>query len=423
MGLLRSNPDYRALWLGQLVSFFGDWFKTIALYEVVKELTGTPDSPSGSATALALVLVFKTLPIFLMTPIAGPLGDRFDRKWIMIAADIARATVAVAIIGAYWAGSLPAVFAMVFVGTSFAGLFIPARTASYPQLCNERELPVALALSAGTWSVMLAFGAAAGGLVTAFAGIEAALLLDGATFLLSAYFLWGLPAIPPTESDSQVDAGFAEGVRYLRQRPYLASVLTLKSAIGLAAGVLVAIPAYGNGLFPVTVGPMFIGWLYFGRGLGALTGSLAVRRLTGDSPRVMRRTIPLGFALAAGAYTVLGQAPNIWVAGLCFFVGGVGTGIVWVFASNLGQIASDREYRARIFSLEWAGMMVLTSGISFAAGWGVDHTALTYQMLCTGTGLVLVVPMFAWMGALVVLRPEGTGKVDLSPQLDDSPHR
>ena len=75
--LLRRNPDYRRLFLAQVVSFAGDWFATVALVGLVIDRT-------GSDIAATLVWVAAMLPAFVVTPLAGPMADRYDRKRIMV---------------------------------------------------------------------------------------------------------------------------------------------------------------------------------------------------------------------------------------------------------------------------------------------------------------------------------------------------
>lgn len=402
--LLRSNHAFRRVWLGQVVSFFGDWFKTIALYTAVQELT-------DSAQALAAVLVFNLLPIFLMTPIAGPLADRFDRRKLMIGTDLARAIGALMLIVAHQIGSLPLLFGVLFVMVCFSGVFIPARTAVIPQVTTAEELPVAMALSGGTWSVMLALGAAAGGVVTQLVGVDWALLLDAVTYLLSGIILLGLPPQPPTQSPGRDPTGFLHGLRYLKARPYLTTVLSLKPMVGLATAVVAMIPLFGGGVFPAAIGPMFIGLLYTARGSGALIGAMGVRRLTGDTPAVLRRCIPYGFLLTGLAYLGLSQASSFSLAALCYFVGTLGTGMIWVFAGILGQIASDRAYRGRIFSLEFGIMTLISSISSLIAGALIDHTGMSPADVAAGVGIVMVLPALLWWVLMAVLEPEGDGKL------------
>ncbi len=400
--LLRRNADYRRLWVGQVISFFGDWFKHIALYTTVQELT-------GSAQAVAAVLVASLLPIFAVMPIAGPLVDRVDRRKVLLATDIARAICALGLAAAHRAGSLPALFTILVIMVGFSGIFIPARTSVIPQLTAPEELPVAMALSGGTWSVMLALGAAAGGLVTAALGVTWSFLLDSCTYLLSAAVLWGLPALLPGEG-AKGRTGFSDGLRYLARRPYLSAVLMLKGAIGLANGVVAMLPIYGNGLLPATAGPLWIGLIYTFRGVGAFIGSMGARRLTGDRPEVLRRWIAPAFALTTAAYIGLSGAPNIWVASLCCMMGAVGTGVVWVFAGILGQMASDQAYRGRLFALEF-GMMTLTAATAaWVGGALVDWTTLGPRDVVLGSAFVLLLPAVGWTIAMATLRPTGAGR-------------
>jgi MFS family permease len=81
--LIARNRNFRLLWLGQVVSQLGDWFSSVALYALLYELT-------GSATAVAGIMVVQMLPLALVSPSAGVVVDRFDRRRIMIAADVLR---------------------------------------------------------------------------------------------------------------------------------------------------------------------------------------------------------------------------------------------------------------------------------------------------------------------------------------------
>jgi MFS family permease len=149
VGLLVQNADFRRLWLGQVVSFFGDWFKMIALYTMVQEIT-------DSTLAISGVMVGAMLPVFLVIPIAGPIVDRFDRRKVMLVTDVARSVLALGLLAAHWLESLTLLYGVLSAMVAFSGVFIPARTAIIPQVTSKEELPVAMALSGGTWSVMLA---------------------------------------------------------------------------------------------------------------------------------------------------------------------------------------------------------------------------------------------------------------------------
>ncbi len=398
--LLRENADYRRLWLAEVASFCGDWFNTIAMFTAVGRL-------SGSTQAIAAVFVAKMLPIFAVSPIAGPLIDRFDRRRLLVVTDLARALCAVGLVVAYRLDSLHGLIALQVVMMCFAGVFIPAKSAVVPQITTTTQLGAANALSSATWSSMLALGAALGGLATGLVGIEFALVCDGLTFLVSAAFLIRLPVLRAARSSSpsaKRNRGFIAGLRYLGRRPYLTAVISLKPLLVLSGGAAVLLPLFATRVFPATVGAAYMGLLYSARGVGALIGSLALRKIFGDAPRTMRRLVLVGYAVIAISWWGLARAQSIWQAALIFLVAAVGNGIVWVFSTTLGHLASADEYRGRVFSVEWGALTLVLSAVAWVVGWGVDHRGWTVQAVCQGSALVLVLPMALWTVLLARIR-------------------
>ncbi len=84
--LVRQNRNFRKLWMAQIVSEIGDWFYTLAIYNLLLQLT-------GRASSVALALVVQVLPQTFMGPIAGVVNDRMSRKKVMITTDLARAVI------------------------------------------------------------------------------------------------------------------------------------------------------------------------------------------------------------------------------------------------------------------------------------------------------------------------------------------
>lgn len=392
--LLRENRDFRRLWLAEVISFLGDWFNTIALYTAVAEL-------SGSTEAVSMVFVAKMLPIFLVTPIAGPLIDRLDRKKIMVASDVARCLCALGLIVAYRNRSLVLLVGCLFVMVSFAGLFIPAKSSILPQITVRRELGAANALSSGTWSVMLALGAALGGVVTAAVGVETALLLDALTFLVSAAFLIPLPPLVATRDEDERERGFIAGVRYLWRKPFLAATVAIKPFMALAGGGIAMLPVFGTKVFEGASGPTWMGLLYMARGLGALVGSLVVRRIFGDEPSTMRKLVPVGFLVVASSYVALGQAQTIWQAAAAYFGGTIGGGMLWTFSSTLGQLDSDNAYRGRVFAIEFGALTLTMSVMAAISGAVVERAGWSVRDVARVSGLLVLAPAVLWTAVAV----------------------
>src|SRR5256885_586788 len=89
--LLRGNRNFRRLWLAQIVSEIGDWFYTLSIYTLLLQLT-------GHASSVALALVLQVLPQTLIGPTAGVVNDRISRKKVMIAADLIRVVIVLAML-------------------------------------------------------------------------------------------------------------------------------------------------------------------------------------------------------------------------------------------------------------------------------------------------------------------------------------
>ncbi len=172
------------MWSGQVVSDLGDWLDFLALIALIVyrwEL---------GATALAALSVAVALPRIVVGPIAGVWVDRWPRRTVMVAADIARAAI---VLGLVFASDLIIVLVLVFAKGVFSAAFGPARQASVRATVPEEDLLAASSLGQLSVQVGKVFGPVIGGLLVAVAGPRAAFAVDAATFLVSAAFL----ACPP----------------------------------------------------------------------------------------------------------------------------------------------------------------------------------------------------------------------------------
>src|SRR5690606_12942705 len=154
--LLRRNANFRNLWLGSVISQFGDWFNVIASAEVISRLT-------DSGTALSFLFLARFLPLFVFSPIAGVLADRFDRKRIMVLSDVLRAVAVLGFLFIHEPDDIWLFYLLTILQFSLSALFTPARGAVLANVVRSDELVAANALDSLTWSTMLALGAFAGG--------------------------------------------------------------------------------------------------------------------------------------------------------------------------------------------------------------------------------------------------------------------
>ena len=265
--LLRSNVAFRRIWLGDIASLLGDWFNTIALYILVRQLT-------GSTLALGVVFVTKMLPFALASPLAGLVVDRYNRRRLMILSDLARAVVVLGFLLVRDAGDLWLLFALSALQIMISAVFIPARSASLPNITSEEELVVANSLSSATWSTLLALGAAAGGLATEWLGIRTVFLLDSLSYVISAFFIYRavIPQATAPPSPGTVVSVLRDtvaGWRHLFENPPIGRMILAKTAWATGGGGLVYMLALmGEELRPEAPA-VAMGILYAARGLGS----------------------------------------------------------------------------------------------------------------------------------------------------------
>src|SRR5439155_4691684 len=236
---------------------------------------------TGSNFAGAAVLVVQSLPIFLLSPLAGPAADRIDRRGLMIVISLLQAGAAGLFLVALHG---PVAFAFVAQGliTALGTFFAPASQAALPNLVDADDLPLATTLMASTWGTMLAVGAALGGLFTVVFGRGAAFAADGASFLVAAALIASvrratqLAAEGPRRRIRPV-ADTIETVRYARSHPVVAALLASKLGFGIGGGAIGMLPLMATG--PFHSGDGGAGLLMAARGLGMLAGPFVANRL------------------------------------------------------------------------------------------------------------------------------------------------
>jgi MFS family permease len=388
LSLLRRNRDFRRLYVASLISLGGDWFLLVALFGLVLRFT-------GSAIAVALVLAVQDLMYFLLSPVAGVLADRIDRRRLMVAADLARAVVCLGFLLIRTDSLVWLAFLLLAVMASFSAAFEPASAAALPNLVEEEDLATANALSGSLWGTMLAVGAALGGVVAAVFGRDTAFILDAVSFLASAWLIWRIrrPFAEQRMAEDHAGVGEAtvETIRYARKDHRVLALLAVKFGWGIAGGVLVLIPLLAHREYHA--GDIGIGLLMASRGVGALIGPFIGRSALGPQDRRIFGAIALALAVFGLGYTLLGLVPGLLLAMPTVALAHVGGGAQWTLSSyGLQRIVPDR-IRGRIFAFD--GMLVtLTFGLSsLLTGWlaesfGPRVTAVGMGALAVGWAAV-----------------------------------
>lgn len=358
-----AERDFALLTAGAFISLLGDGFFFVALAWQVYEISNVP-------TAMSVVGVAWTLPLVLFVLIGGVFTDRYDRRWLLIGADIVRAAAiglmgVLSVTGALELWHVIALIAFVGLGDAF---FNPAATAIVPDLLPERLLPQANALQGMVRPLTVRLiGPAVGGVTVAAVGPGTAFLIDGASFLLSAA---SVAAISPRVRREVVSHGLRqtlvevrEGLAYVRATPWLWATLlsAMLSLLVFAGPQQVLLPFLVKNR--LDLGPDALGAIFAVGGVGAVLMAIAVGQLglPGRRVTVMYVAWSIGVFLIAG----YGLMTQLWHALLVSAAGGalfeLGS-IIWV--TMLQQLV-PRDLLGRVSSLDWLVSIGLVP-VSFA---------------------------------------------------------
>lgn len=360
--LIRQNSNFRWLWCGQVVSLLGDWFNLIASTILIADLT-------GSGLAVGVLFTIRMFAPFFVAPLAGICADRYNRKYLLIITDFVRVFIVFGFLFVRDESDIWLLYTLTTLLFAVSGFFSPARSAILPDVTSPHELGTANALGAATWSVMLALGAAMGGLMTGLFGSQTAFFVDGLTFALSAVFLFGIRLPGSASEASETTARPKPSVfRYMRRHPDIFFIAMHKAAIALllSSGFQVVQVEIAKNHFVIGEGgAISLGLMYCINGVGSGLGPILARHWTGDRDKPLRISISIGYLI--GALGLMVTAPLFGLVEVLIggFIRSIGGGIAWVFSTQLLLQRAPNEIRGRIFGTEFA-FFTLMGGIGTA---------------------------------------------------------
>jgi len=397
-----ARRDYALLTGGSLISLLGDGFFFIALAWQVYEISNVP-------TALSLVGLAWTLPLVLFVLLGGVFSDRYDRRWLMVGADLVRAA-AIGLLGILSVSGIlelwhvVALIAFVGLGDAF---FNPASTAIVPDLLPDEQLPQANALQSLLRPLAVRLiGPALGGLVVAGVGSGTAFLIDAASFLASGAAVAAIAAQPRREVTDhgvrQTLHEVREGLAFVRATPWIWATLVsaMLSLLVWIGPQEVLLPFLVKNR--LSLGPDALGGIFAAGGVGAILMAITVGQLGQPRLRVtaMYASWSIGVLLIAGygLMTALWQALLLSAIGAALFELGQ---MIW---TTLLQQLVPRELLGRVSSLDWLVSVGLVP-ISFALT-GPVAGAIGAEWTMVSAGTVGAVLMSALLFARGVRDPE-----------------
>lgn len=338
--------------------------------------------------AVAVLLIVGDFAPSLFSPILGSLGDRFDRRRLMIATQVLQAAVVLAL--AVWLPGLAGLLVLVAINANVASAFQPASSSAVPQLVSESDLTRANSvIGFGTYGLAI-FGPLGVAALTPLVGLRGVLLVDALTFAVSVVLLWRLPSLPPT--DSLPDPQAAEtrrsiwrsamtGLRYMwRNQVVRATVLGFSALVACTALDDVALVFLSKDALRVSIS--FTSLLYASGDLGMLLGFLALTRIRRVSPNVL---LVGGMALYSLGNLATGLSWLIALAITSQIVRGLGIASLDTGSNTLLQRYVPTAMQARVFANFYTAIG-LAAGFSYLGG-GIALTAASPRAVLAGAGV------------------------------------
>jgi DHA3 family macrolide efflux protein-like MFS transporter len=352
---LALNSSFSALWVGQLISLFGDRIHQIALAFLVFALTNSP-------VAVAFVFVFASLPNLFLSPIAGTFVDRWDQKDVMVASDLLRAAI-ILVIPIAAVTNVLLVYPLIFGVTSVSIFFRPARIAALPRIVREDEL---LTANSAMWvgeTIADVVGYPLAAVFVGFLGpsLPLAFWVDAATYAASAVLIASI-YVPPlrdaatlTGERLSVLADMKAGYRFLRGETVLLAN-TLQAAVAqLTIGVLTALtPLYATGIVAGTAvdAKAAYGFLEAGIGVGNLIGGFVIGVIGTHLAR--GKTVIAGYAIWGACVALLAVTGNLGIAIGLMFGSGIANMVFVIPSQTMIQERTPPEMLGRVLGFRFA---------------------------------------------------------------------
>ena len=359
-----ANPEFRALWLAQLLSVAGDQLARLAITVLVYDRTR---SPFWTALTYAVTL----LPWLVGGLALSGLADRLPRRQVMVACDIAR----LVLVGLMALVSLTAppgtglwiLVGLLFVVTLLDSPFKSARSAMMPDILTGERYVLGTAIAQTTLQVAMVSGYALGGLVVALLGVRAALLIDAATFAASALLVWFWVQHRPAAAVSAGGRpagerhlkGIAAGMRLVFDDRTLRTLIVLGWLVAFYVVPMGLAAPYAASFHASLAIPISTGLVFAAGPFGTAVGAIVFGRIVPPAAR-QRWMGPLAIA-ACGVLLFCALQPDL--AGALLIIAVSGACASYQVAANAAFVrAVPPEHRGQAFGLANGGMQV-TQGL------------------------------------------------------------
>jgi len=385
---LREHRDFRLLFVGQFVTFFGSMITHVAVPYQLYQLT-------GSTLQVGVLGAVEFVAMMCTALLGGALADAVDRRRMMVLTELGLLATTLALIGNSLRDepSVLALYVLAGLGMAFYCLQRPSLDALLPRLVPKDQLVAAGALTMFRTTIGMIGGPAVGGVLLATIGVTGTFAVDAGTFLVSLLVLQRMSAVPPPPGAERPSAaGVVEGWRFARKKPELLGTYLVD-----VNAMFFGMP---NALFPAMAaswgGPTALGLLYAAPAVGSFLASV----FSGWANRVRRQGAAVLWAAGLWGVTIVGfgLSPWLWLALLFLALAGAADSVSGLFRMTIWNTTVPDHLRGRLAGIEL---------VSYSAGPTLGNVeagavaAVTSPRFSASLGGVLCVAGTLVIGALM----------------------
>ncbi|GKY94491.1 hypothetical protein MPSEU_000415000 [Mayamaea pseudoterrestris] len=405
--LLRSNRNFRLFLMSYIVAHLGEWLTYLAsmsaIAEIQNEQIGNVEGDSSSRMAISLLIVIRLIPNILLSPIGGALADGRDRRHIMMGLDVCGSLTALLFMFAFHQRSVPLIYLATFLQECVAGLYEPSRSAIIPLMCpGDEEMKKATTMAGVAWSVIAAFGSAAGGFLASLVGIHGCYKMDVVTYLVSAALMFSVGGSWTVEEEREKPSGKAEqnmviqGISYLRNA-FFGGLIFLKASVFIISGANDVLYVSYSERGPPDYQASRLGMLFGSIGVGSFIGPLLIERFNDmDNPRVIQSLCLVGFVVMMVGCLMMGALTSFPLILFSSAFLSMGRSVVWINSSLLLQKFCAPEMLGRVSSIEYSAALLAEGVSAVMAGFLQDRFNVSANNVSLLQGFGCALLLTAW---------------------------
>jgi len=342
--------DFRLLWLGLLISRIGSEMQVVAVSWQIYLLTGSPLS-------LGLIGLSRFLPVLFFSLIGGVFADRYDRRRVMLVAQVAMAFFSLVLAFTTFKATIsPLIIFLMIAANSLAGVFdTPARQSLVSLLVPKEQFVNAVSLMTTMWHTAIILGPSISGFAIASLGVGSVYLINAVSFLASitALFLMKKGGRQFSTRTSLKLSAIREGLRFVFKAPLIYSSMLLDFFATFFSSATVLLPVFAKDI--LQVGPQGLGILYAAPSLGAISGGLIISSF----PHLKKqgKLLLVSVVLYGLATFFFGFSRHFFLSLFILYFSGFGDVISTIIRNTIRQLSTPDYLRGRMVSVNMVFFM------------------------------------------------------------------